>query len=117
MIYFLTLKEGGRFIKICDRSRKPESVVRYLKKLFPRFVVLFKCGMLYDSILKGCKRTCWRHVLIGGRKFHKQWYKQLLEINELISLEEFTNLKSLIQKSDAFIHHIPKSEIINQKSK
>jgi len=96
MIYFIALKEGGRYYKIRDRDRKPESVVRYMKKLFPKFVVIFKCGMQYDSMIEGRARTCWRHILFAGRKFCKQWYKQLMKIDECISLKEFVNLKSKI---------------------
>ena len=77
MIYFLALQEGGKFIKVMDYSKKPENIVRFLKKQFKDIVVVFKCGMVYDdNIKKG--RTKWRHVLWGGRKYGKKLYQELL---------------------------------------
>ncbi len=76
MIYFLAPGEGLKFIKINRASRKPKSIINNLNKSKTDFVLIFKCGIVYDSILKKLGYNPYRNI----RKWGKLRYKKLLKI-------------------------------------
>jgi hypothetical protein len=75
MIYFITFKEGGRFIKVIRPCIKPKALVKKLSKA-GKFIAVFKNGMTHDGFLPRF-RTNWRHIVGGGRKGGKEYYKRL----------------------------------------
>jgi hypothetical protein len=79
MIYFLALREGGEFIRIERKDQKrPKDIVKMLSG--EKFAAIFKCGMIYDNFFPS-KYKKWRHCLCGGRRFGRQRYNELLNMD------------------------------------
>jgi hypothetical protein len=75
-LVFIASEEGGQFSPTQLPIRgKPQKVIQTMEtNLFPR-IVIFPCGMIWDSFLPDYLGTKWRHKLDGGRREGKKYYK------------------------------------------
>ena len=77
MIYFMAPGEGARFIKIKRSSCKPRTIINRLKRSGLDFVLVFKCGIVYDSMLGKRGYKPYRN----GRELGKVTYKHLMTLD------------------------------------
>jgi len=79
-IVFATTEEGGQFKHIQLPIRgKPAKIIKAIRADCLPVIIVFPCGMIWDSYLPDYLGTKWRHKLDGGRRGGKKDYKLLLK--------------------------------------